>query len=66
MTIAEDDRADAGSRLRRLLGMLAYLAGAGEASIGPTAAAIGNALRAALGVAVRTLPLTAEQAIAAL
>ena len=40
--------------------------GAGEASIGPTAAAIGNALRAALGVAVRTLPLTAEQVIAAL
>ena len=40
--------------------------GAGEASIGPTAAAIGNALRAAIDVAVRTLPLTAEHVIAAL
>lgn len=34
--------------------------GAGEASIGPTAAAIGNAVRAAVGVGVRDLPLTAE------
>lgn len=32
--------------------------GAGEASIGPTAAAIGNALADVLGVRVRTLPLT--------
>jgi CO/xanthine dehydrogenase Mo-binding subunit len=40
--------------------------GAGEASIGPTAAAIGNAVRAALGVSVRTLPLTAENVIASL
>ena len=40
--------------------------GAGEASIGPTAAAIGNALAAALGVRVRTLPLTPENVVAAL
>ncbi|HEX4700880.1 MAG TPA: molybdopterin cofactor-binding domain-containing protein, partial [Pseudonocardiaceae bacterium] len=40
--------------------------GAGEASIGPTAAAIGNAVRAALGVAIRTLPLTPENVIASL
>lgn len=39
--------------------------GAGEASIGPTAAAIGNAVRAALGVTVRTLPLTPANVIAA-
>lgn len=40
--------------------------GAGEASIGPTAAAIGNAVRAALGVPVRTLPLTPDNVIASL
>jgi CO/xanthine dehydrogenase Mo-binding subunit len=40
--------------------------GAGEASIGPTAAAIGNALAAAIGVRVRTLPLTPENVVAAL
>jgi CO/xanthine dehydrogenase Mo-binding subunit len=40
--------------------------GAGEASIGPTAAAIGNAVRAALGISVRKLPLTPENVIAAL
>ena len=40
--------------------------GAGEASIGPTAAAIGNALHAATGLRVRTLPLTAENVIAAM
>jgi len=40
--------------------------GAGEASIGPTAAAIGNALRAALGISIRTLPLTPENIIAAM
>jgi CO/xanthine dehydrogenase Mo-binding subunit len=40
--------------------------GAGEASIGPTAAAIGNAVRAALGVRVGTLPLTPDNVIAAL
>ncbi len=40
--------------------------GVGEAAHGPTAAAIGNALRDALGVRVRTLPLTAEQIIAAM
>jgi CO/xanthine dehydrogenase Mo-binding subunit len=34
--------------------------GAGEASIGPTAAAIGNAVSAAVGVRLRDLPLTAE------
>ncbi|HEX5118057.1 MAG TPA: molybdopterin cofactor-binding domain-containing protein [Pseudonocardiaceae bacterium] len=34
--------------------------GAGEASLGPTAAAIGNAVRDALGVTIGDLPLTAE------
>jgi CO/xanthine dehydrogenase Mo-binding subunit len=34
--------------------------GAGETSLGPAAAAIGNAVRDALGVAIRDLPLTAE------
>ena len=40
--------------------------GAGEASQGPTAAAIGNALAAAVGVRVRDLPLTAAKVVAAL
>ena len=40
--------------------------GAGEAAQGPTAAAIGNAVAAALGVRVRDLPLTAERVLAAL
>jgi len=40
--------------------------GAGEASIGPTAAAIGNGLYAATGVRVRTLPLTPANVIAAM
>jgi CO/xanthine dehydrogenase Mo-binding subunit len=40
--------------------------GAGEASQGPTAAAIANALRDALGVRVRQLPLTAENIVAAM
>ena len=40
--------------------------GAGEASIGPTAAAIANALFDALGVRVRDLPLTAENIVAAM
>jgi nicotinate dehydrogenase subunit B len=40
--------------------------GAGEAAQGPTAAAIGNALAAALGVRVRDLPLTPERVIAAI
>jgi CO/xanthine dehydrogenase Mo-binding subunit len=40
--------------------------GAGEASIGPTAAAIGNALHAATGLRVRTLPLTPENIVAAI
>jgi nicotinate dehydrogenase subunit B len=39
--------------------------GAGEASLGPTAAAIGNAVFRALGVRVTSLPLTAERIIAA-
>jgi nicotinate dehydrogenase subunit B len=40
--------------------------GAGEASVGPAAAAIGNAIAAASGVRLRDLPLTAEKLIAAL
>jgi nicotinate dehydrogenase subunit B len=40
--------------------------GAGEASIGPTAAAIGNALFRATGLRVRTLPLTPENVVAAM
>ena len=40
--------------------------GAGEASLGPTAAAIANAVAAALGVRVRQLPLTPERIIAAI
>jgi CO/xanthine dehydrogenase Mo-binding subunit len=40
--------------------------GAGEAAQGPTAAAIGNAVAAALGVRVRDLPLTTERVMSAL
>ena len=40
--------------------------GVGEAAQGPTAAAIGNAVCDALGVRVRTLPLTEEQILAAM
>ena len=40
--------------------------GVGECAHGPVAAAIANALRDALGVPVRTLPLSADQIIAAL
>jgi CO/xanthine dehydrogenase Mo-binding subunit len=40
--------------------------GAGEAAQGPTAAAIGNALAAAVGVRVRDLPLTPEAVVAAI
>jgi nicotinate dehydrogenase subunit B len=40
--------------------------GAGEASIGPTAAAIGNALYAATGLRVRSLPLTPASIVAAM
>lgn len=40
--------------------------GAGEASLGPTAAAIANALFDALGVRVRELPLTPERIVAAM
>jgi CO/xanthine dehydrogenase Mo-binding subunit len=40
--------------------------GAGEASQGPTAAAIANALHNALGVRVRDLPLTPERIVRAM
>ena len=40
--------------------------GLGEAALGPTAAAIGNALAHALGVRVREMPLTRERIAAAL
>ncbi|NMO49640.1 xanthine dehydrogenase family protein molybdopterin-binding subunit [Actinoplanes sp. TBRC 11911] len=40
--------------------------GAGEAAQGPTAAAIGNGLAAAIGVRVRDLPLTSEAVITAI
>jgi CO/xanthine dehydrogenase Mo-binding subunit len=40
--------------------------GIGEAAPGPTAAAIGNAVYDALGVRVRTLPLTEENVVAAM
>ena len=40
--------------------------GVGETAQGPTAAAIGNALYDALGVRVRTLPLTEQQILAAI
>jgi CO/xanthine dehydrogenase Mo-binding subunit len=40
--------------------------GAGEAAQGPTAAAIGNALAAAVGVRVRDLPLTTDAVVAAI
>ncbi len=40
--------------------------GAGECTMGPTAAAIANALHHALGVRVRELPLTAERIVRAI
>ena len=40
--------------------------GAGEGATGPTAAAIANAIAAALGARVRDMPLTRERIIAAL
>jgi CO/xanthine dehydrogenase Mo-binding subunit len=40
--------------------------GAGEASLGPTAGAIANAVFDALGVRVRDLPLTPERIVAAI
>jgi nicotinate dehydrogenase subunit B len=40
--------------------------GVGECAQGPTAAAIANAVYDALGVRVRSMPLTAEQLIAAM
>lgn len=40
--------------------------GIGEASVGPTAAAIGNAVAEALGARIRTMPLTRERIMATL
>ncbi|CNI67048.1 4-hydroxybenzoyl-CoA reductase%2C alpha subunit [Mycobacterium tuberculosis] len=40
--------------------------GVGECAQGPTSAAIGNAVYDALGIRVRSLPLTADQLIAAM
>ncbi|HEV3173254.1 MAG TPA: molybdopterin cofactor-binding domain-containing protein [Actinocrinis sp.] len=40
--------------------------GAGEAAQGPTAAALGNALAAALGVRVRDMPMTTERIVSVL
>jgi nicotinate dehydrogenase subunit B len=40
--------------------------GLGEASVGPTGAAIGNAVARALGKRIRHLPLTRERIVAAL
>jgi CO/xanthine dehydrogenase Mo-binding subunit len=40
--------------------------GSGEAAQGPTAAAIANAVHAALGVRVRDLPLTSESIVSAI
>jgi CO/xanthine dehydrogenase Mo-binding subunit len=40
--------------------------GLGEASVGPTGAAIGNAVARALGQRIRDLPLTRERIMAAL
>jgi nicotinate dehydrogenase subunit B len=40
--------------------------GLGEVSMGPTAAAIGNAVARALGARIRDLPLTRERIMATL
>ena len=40
--------------------------GVGEATAGPTAAAIGNAVSHALGVRLRDLPMTRERIMASL
>jgi CO/xanthine dehydrogenase Mo-binding subunit len=40
--------------------------GVGECAQGPTAAAIANAVYDALGIRVRSMPLTADQLIAAI
>ncbi len=40
--------------------------GVGECAQGPTAAAIANAVSDALGIRVRTLPLTPDQIVAAM
>ena len=50
----------------RLMPSIEPWLGAGEASIGPTAGAIANALHDALGVRVRALPLTPERIVAAM
>jgi len=39
--------------------------GVGETAMGPTAAAIGNAVRRALGIRVRRLPITRDAILAA-
>ncbi|HYF16544.1 MAG TPA: molybdopterin cofactor-binding domain-containing protein [Ramlibacter sp.] len=49
-----------------LVGSAEPSVGAGEASFGPTVAAIANAVHAALGVRVRDLPLTPERLLAEL
>jgi CO/xanthine dehydrogenase Mo-binding subunit len=40
--------------------------GVGECTVGPTAAAIGNAVAHALGVRIHDMPLTRERVMAAL
>ena len=40
--------------------------GVGECTVGPTAAAIGNAVKHALGVRIHDMPLTRERIMAAL
>jgi nicotinate dehydrogenase subunit B len=40
--------------------------GAGEATMGPTAAAIANALHHAIGVRIRDLPITRDRILAAI
>jgi CO/xanthine dehydrogenase Mo-binding subunit len=49
-----------------LIGSRAASLGAGECTMGPTAAAIANALHDALGVRVRELPLTPERIVKAM
>ena len=58
--------------LQRVAPRVFYLAGgykyamAGEGATGPTAAAIANAVAAAIGARVRDMPITRERVIAAL
>ena len=40
--------------------------GVGECTVGPTAAAIGNAVNHALGIRIHDMPLTRERIMAAL